>query len=181
MSSPSSIALIFASSPQGLIGRDDWMPWRLPDDLRHFKALTSGHALLMGRKTFAAIGKALPERHNLVLSRDPSFQAPGIEVLHDFQALGAWLQQNGYPKLFIAGGAQIYRLALPFAHRIHRTLVHGGPPPKEGDTLFPFAADRNWQLESARHHPADEKHLQAMTFLNYRRLGPPKQTLAPAP
>lgn len=160
------LSLVVAMTRDGVIGRDNAMPWHLPDDLKHFKALTMGKPMLMGRKTFEAIGKPLPGRTTLVLTRDPAWQAPGVTVVHSlddaFQVIGS------VPELCVVGGAEIYKLTLPIAQRIHLTRIHASIP---GDTVFPAIDMSQWRETARIEHPADQRHACAMTFATLERVG----------
>src|SRR5580765_6610495 len=123
------VSLIVAMARNGVIGRDNALPWRLAEDLRRFKAATLGKPILMGRKTFESIGHALPGRTNLVLTRDARWTAPGAVVVHSVEAALAAAQ--GAAELVVIGGAEVYRLVMPFARRIYLTHVHADVP---GDT-----------------------------------------------
>lgn len=144
---------------EGVIGRDNAMPWHLPDDLKRFKSLTMGKPMLMGRKTFEAIGKPLPGRTSLVLTRDASWSAPGVTAV---RSIDEALQKIGdATELCVVGGAEIYRLTLPVTDRIHLTRIHADI---SGDTVFPALDSSQW-LETERvEHPADDRHAYAMTF-----------------
>lgn len=164
------IALLWAASPRGLIGRDDWMPWRLPDDLRNFRRLTVGSCVLMGHRTYRCIGKPLPDRDNLVMRRQIDGPMPGV---HPVQSLDAALErcaQLGHSRLWVVGGAQIYKLALHRADRLEMTLVDDPQELQAGDTLFPFRPDAQWRLQQARFHSQDARHTHAFSFLSYRRI-----------
>ncbi len=129
---PPRLTLIVARARNGVIGRDNTLPWRLPEDLAHFKAATMGHALIMGRKTFDSIGRPLPGRRTIVLSRDPSWQRPGCERAASLDEAVALCSEAS--EVFIAGGEQIYREALTRADRALITEVELNP---EGDAFFP--------------------------------------------
>lgn len=159
------IALIAAVSENGVIGVSGGLPWRLPDDLRHFKRLTLDHTVIMGRKTWDEVGRPLANRRNVVISRNPDFEAPGATVvpsLEEALALGAT-----EPRVWIIGGGEIYRQALPLADRLVLTVVHATV---EGDTTFPSLDGGAWALESEEHHPADDRHAHAFSFREYRRV-----------
>src|SRR5690349_20579801 len=148
----------------GVIGRDNAMPWHLPDDLKRFKALTMGKPMLMGRKTFEAIGKPLPGRTSLVLTRDPSWQAKDVIAV---RSVDEALQKIGAaPELCIVGGAEIYRLTLPITQRIHLTRIHAKI---SGDAIFPPLDTSEWRETERVEHPADERHAYAMTFSTLER------------
>ena len=156
---PPRISLIVAMAADRVIGMDNALPWRLPDDLKRFKAVTLGKPVLMGRRTFESIGRPLPGRLNLVLTRNPHFQSAGIVAVPDWSAA---LQAAGdTAELMVIGGAELYAQALPLAQRIYLTEVHAQVP---GDARFPeFAADE-WREIEREEHPADERHAFAMTF-----------------
>jgi len=144
------LTFVVAVAENGVIGRDGQLPWRLPSDLKRFRALTLGKPVIMGRKTYASIGKPLSGRDNIVLSRQPSFRAPGVIVAASLEAaieLGRRLAAHkGAEEIAIIGGAEIFRAALPFADRIYLTLVKAAP---EGDTRMLSLAPESWQ-ETAR-------------------------------
>lgn len=152
------ISLIVAMDRKRLIGRDGDLPWRLPNDLRHFKRLTVGKTVLMGRRTWVSLGRPLPERENWVLTRDRSFAAPGCRVFH---ALGDALAAHGGGELMVIGGAELYRQTLPQADRIYLTEVDAE---LSGDTYFPELDPGQWRELSAEPHPADERHPYAYCF-----------------
>jgi dihydrofolate reductase len=158
------VSLLAAVADNGVIGRDNALPWRLPDDLKRFKALTLGKPVLMGRKTFDSIGRALPERTNLVLTRAASWSHPGTIAVASLDAAVA--RAAGAPELIVIGGAEIYRLALPRAHRIYLTRVHAVVA---GDTSFPSLDAGEWRETQALEHRADERHAYAMTFVTLER------------
>ena len=159
-----SISLVVARARNGVIGRDNALPWRLPEDLRHFKALTMGKPMLMGRRTFEAIGRALPGRLNLVLTRDPSWHAPGAIAVHSLEE--AFARAQSAPELMVIGGAELFSLVLPLAERVYLTDVHGTMP---GDTRFPDLASEEWRELERRVHAADADHAHAMTFRTLQR------------
>ena len=139
------ISLIAAVARNGVIGSDNALPWRLPEDMRHFKALTLGHPVIMGRKTWESIGRPLPGRRNIVVSRNPEFSAAGCETAASLdQALAAC--RGTAEEAFVIGGAEIYTLAMPRAQRLHLTEIHADYP---GDAHFP-EVDRALWKETAR-------------------------------
>lgn len=138
------VSIVVAVSENGVIGVRNQLPWRIPDDLARFKKITMGNTLLMGRKTFESIGKPLPGRTSLVLTRDPSFQAPeGVLVAHSIEE--AMARAPG-PEIFVIGGGEIYDLLLPSADRVYLTRVHGT---YAGDTFFDSLDSDQWTLESS--------------------------------
>ncbi|MCK9537716.1 dihydrofolate reductase [Dokdonella sp.] len=160
----SAISLIAALDRRLAIGRDGAMPWHLPDDLRRFKALTLGKPVLMGRKTALAIGRALPGRENLVLTRGDVAPWPGQVVVH---SLDAALARAGADELAVIGGGEVYRLALPQATRLHLTWVD--TLVADADTWFPRLDMTRWVETARTHHPADARHAFAMDFVDYAR------------
>lgn len=158
------VSLVAAMTENHVIGRDGGMPWHLPDDLAHFKRLTRGHTVIMGRKTFDEIRRPLPERRNVVITRNPALRPAGVVAvgsLAEALALAA-----GEPEVFVIGGGEIYRQAMDRADRLVLTLIHAT---LEGDTWFP-AFDRGaWVLESEAHHPADARHAYAFDVQSWRR------------
>lgn len=128
------ITIIAAISENRVIGKAGALPWHLPEDLRRFRRLTEGHAVVMGRKTFESIGRPLPKRRNIILSREPDFQVEGAEVFGALDEAIDELACGGEQEVFIIGGGEIYRQALPLADRIELTML---PQAVEGDTFFP--------------------------------------------
>jgi dihydrofolate reductase len=163
--SPPQVVLIAAVAANGAIGKDNALPWRLKADLAHFKAATLGHPIVMGRKTWESLGRPLPGRTNIVISRDPGYAAPGAHVVDSLAAAIAACADH--QQLFVIGGAQIYALALPLADRLMLTEVDAAI---DGDAFFP-AFDRSAFEETARRHQsrdADNDH--AADFVDYRRI-----------
>ena len=159
----SRLCLIAALAANGVIGRNNTLPWRLPDDLRHFKALTLGCPVIMGRKTWESLGRPLPGRENIVVTRDRVYAAAGCRVVHDLEA--ALAACGTAETVFVIGGGELYTLALPLAHTLYLTEVRESV---EGDTRFPDF-DRTRFLETERvHHAADEAHAWAFDFVTYQ-------------
>ncbi|HLB41950.1 MAG TPA: dihydrofolate reductase [Gammaproteobacteria bacterium] len=161
-SKPLIISAIVAMTESRVIGKNNQLPWHLPADLKHFKAITTGHAILMGRKTFASIGKPLPHRTNLIMTRDPLFQATGGLVMYNIQAAIHWATNNNIEKIFIIGGAEMYQQWLPYIQRIYMTIVHAQ---FEGDTYFPELQDNEWKEIKRETHPADTANPYAYSLL----------------
>ena len=156
------LSLIVALADNGIIGSDNALPWHLPADLKRFKRLTMGHHLIMGRKTFESVGRALPGRTTLVLSRSrPELPAGVIRVASLDEAV-AIAREAADEEAFVAGGAEIYRLALPRADRLYVTRVHAVVA---GDTRFPELDETAWRLVARKAHLPDEKHIHPYTFL----------------
>jgi dihydrofolate reductase len=162
------VSLIVAMAQNGVIGRHNALPWRLPQDLKRFKAFTLGKPILMGRKTFESIGRPLPGRDNLVLTRARSWFAPGVIVVHSVEE--ALAQAASSDELVAIGGAEIFRLVLPFARRIYLTHVHADVP---GDTFFPDFDSTQWADVECSTHPADDEHAYPLTFVTLERRNAP--------
>lgn len=160
------IALIAALDENGLIGAKGGMPWHLPVDLRYFKRTTLYKPVLMGRRTFESIGRALPKRHNLVLTRDPNFVADGCTRVASIDAARTLAAAHGAAQLVVMGGAQVYAAALPLAQRLYITRIHEC---FTGDTWFPAVDWSQWQLVSSEKHVPDSGATPACTFTQWRR------------
>lgn len=160
-----AVELVVAVSENDVIGRANQLPWRLPADLKHFKNLTLGHHILMGRKTYTSIGKALPGRTNWVLSRSRDFAPPDAKVVHSLRE--AQLGVGSEAPLMVIGGAEIYRLCLPHAARIHLTLVQAKIA--DGDTFFSAWRDPKWIESGRERHEADDKNAYAYSFITLDR------------
>ena len=158
------ISIIVAVAENGVIGRRNQLPWHLSTDLKRFKSLTMGHHLVMGRKTWDSVGRPLPGRVNVVITRDENFRAEGAVVVHSLE--DALRISASDPEVFIAGGAEIFRAALPIAHRMHLTRVHAEV---EGDVYFPDVDWTQWREVDREMHAADEKNDFACTFFTYDR------------
>ena len=156
------VSLVAAVARNGVIGRDNGLAWHLSSDLKRFKALTMGKPMLMGRRTWNSIGRPLPGRRTLVLTRDTGFRAEGVETVHDWDSA---LAAAG-AELMVVGGAEIYALALPHADRLHLTEVEAEPA---GDVRFP-AFDRARFRETFREaHPAGPRDEHAFAFVDWER------------
>jgi dihydrofolate reductase len=157
------IHIIVAASKNHVIGKDNKLLWHLPNDLKYFKAVTTGHPIIMGRKTYESIGKPLPNRLNIVISRNQYESTENLIYTTSLQEAIAIAKVKD-EEIFIIGGGEIYRQALPLAHKIHFTLVN---TIIKGDTFFPEINENGWQIESNEFHPKDEKHAFDYTFLIY--------------
>ncbi|MHA7128421.1 dihydrofolate reductase [Algoriphagus namhaensis] len=162
------ISLVAAVAKNRVIGSDNDLVWRLPDDFKRFKAITSGHYILMGRKTFESLGKPLPNRTHLVVTRNPDYQVPeGHFVFPDMQEAFIFALQKGIEKLYVIGGGQIYEESLDVADELRLTLVDASP---DGDTYFPEWNPDNWEETYREFHPADEKHQYSFTYVDLKRV-----------
>jgi len=162
-----TLTLIAAAAENGTIGNNGDLPWHLPDDLAHFKRLTLGHTIIMGRKTWETLPAPLPKRRTIVLTRQEAFNAQGAETAHNLDEALALCEAEGSAD--IVGGGAVYRLFLPLAHAIELTRVHAAYP---GDATFPAIDAREWSLVSQTHHPKDERHDNDFTFERWERTAP---------
>ncbi|MCX4291087.1 MAG: dihydrofolate reductase [Odoribacter sp.] len=158
------LSIIVAAAENHVIGKDNALIWHLPADLKHFKALTTGHAVVMGRKTFESIGKSLPHRRNIVISRNPSFKAEGGKVAASIEQALDWVA--GEDEVFVIGGGRIYNELWSRADRLYLTRVH---TEMEGDTFIPVVDEREWKLVSREDFKADEKNEFDYSFLEFCR------------
>ena len=159
------LSMIVAASTNDVIGVADDLPWRLSADLKRFKSLTMGHPIIMGRKTFESIGRLLPGRRTIIVTRNTGYEFPGAIVAHSIEDAMASCDEDSQP--FIIGGAEIYRLALPKVNEIHLTRVQATI---EGDTYLPEIDWDQWELVEAQEHTADAKNQFACVFEHYRRV-----------
>ncbi len=160
---PASLTLVVAYSTNRVIGRDNALPWKLPGDLAHFKRTTLGRPIIMGRKTWESLGRPLPGRSNIVVSRNPDFVATGAVLVPNLHAA---IEACGeIPEAFVIGGAQIYVQALPLASRIVATEVHAQV---EGDAFFPYLPSFEWKESQREVQP--EENGYAYDFVTYDRV-----------
>ncbi len=169
------LSFIAAIGKNHELGFGNQLPWHLPDDLKRFKDITRGHTVLMGRKTYDSIGRPLPDRRNIIITRDTTFVAPGIEVAHSLdEALRLASLDNGKrfeevpeePEVFVIGGGQVFTEALPRAQKMYLSHVETALP---ADSFFPKFDLGEWKILSEEFHPKDEKHLYDFTFKQYER------------
>lgn len=162
-----SVTIIVAAAQNDVIGSHNQLPWRLPDDLKRFKALSIGKPVVMGRKTYDSIGKPLPGRTNIVVSRQPGLHIDGCIVVPTLDAAIAASQST--QEIVIIGGAEIFRQALPYTTTIHLTRVHASVA---GDVHFPPLDPAQWREIAMEHHPADARHAYAFSFIDLERVVP---------
>lgn len=162
------ITIIAAVAENGVIGRAGGLPWNLPEDLRRFKRVTSGHPVIMGRRTFETLPGPLAGRRNIVITRNPAYQADGVIVVGSLDAAlaDAGRVVDGDDPVFILGGGEIYRLALPIADRLDLTRVLANP---EGDAWFPDVRWVDWDLVSRDERGPDDRHAVGFRFETWRR------------
>jgi dihydrofolate reductase len=162
-----ALELVVAAAENDVIGRNNQLPWRLPADLRHFKSLTWGKPILMGRKTYTSIGKALPGRLNLVLTRSDSFAPVDCTIVRSLDDARRAARRVDEAALMIIGGAEVYRQCLPYATCIHLTLVHARI--EDGDTFFSGWRDPAWRETARERHRADADHRFDYSFVTLLR------------
>jgi dihydrofolate reductase len=160
-----AMELVVAVAENDAIGRANRLPWHLQADLRHFKALTIGRPILMGRKTYLSIGKALPGRTNWVLSRSPDFAPADCKVVRTLEDARSGARSES--PLMVIGGAEVFELSLPQAQRIHLTLVH--TEVTDADTFFPHWRSADWRESSRERHEPDTKNGYAYSFITLER------------
>jgi dihydrofolate reductase len=161
------ISIIAAVAENGVIGRGGELPWHLAADLKRFKQLTMGHTLIMGRKTWESIGRPLPGRKMVVITRQKDFRSAGIEIVASLDAALEIAAALGDVETFIIGGAEIYRLALPRADRLYLTRVHANV---DGDAIFPDVDSRAWKLTEIEERPADASNEFSFNFEQLERV-----------
>lgn len=163
----SSISIIVAVAENGVIGRGNDLPWRLSADLRRFKQLTMGHAVIMGRRTYESIGRPLPGRRMIVVTRQQGYRVDGGEAVSSLQLACERAAAHGDDEAMVIGGAEIFQQALPLADRLYFTRVHARP---DGDVFFPAYDVAQWQLTSSEPHAADDKNEYPFSFEIYQRI-----------
>ena len=165
-----ALILVAAVGENGVIGRNGALPWRLKSDMQHFRKLTTGRPVVMGRKTFESIGKPLKDRTNIVISRAPGYAAPGIIVVPSMAAALAAARADAHRRsadaIAVIGGAGIFRDTMPIADRLEITIVHASP---EGDTFFPPIDAKAWQETARLRHPAAPQDDADVSFITYER------------
>lgn len=166
------VSLIAAVAENGVIGRDNELPFRLADDMRHFVRTTRGHAVISGRLNFDAMGRALPGRTNFVVSRDASYARPDAITVPSLEEALRRARAAGETEAFVIGGGQIYRLALPYADRLYRTRVLSSVP---GDVFFPEFDESEFDLEVLSEQERDEKNEHPFRIELLKRRGPAAQ------
>ena len=158
------ITMIAAAEENNALGKDNDLVWHLPDDFKRFKELTTGHHIIMGRKTFETFPKPLPNRTHIVITRKKDYQKEGAVVVHSLEKALELAKDD--PQPFIIGGGEIYKLAMPEADKIELTRVHGT---FEADAFFPEIDEKKWTLVASKFHPKDERHNFPFTYLTYHR------------
>ena len=158
------VTLIAAAAENNALGKDSDLVWHLPDDFKRFKALTTGHHIVMGRKTFETFPKVLPHRTHIIITRQENYKATGAIVVNSLDDALSYAHDDD--NTYIIGGGEIYAMAMQKATHIELTRVHGN---FEADTFFPEIDEKNWKLIKEEFHPKDERHKYSFTYLTYAR------------
>lgn len=158
------ITLIAAAGENNALGKNNQLPWRLPDDFKRFKQLTTGHTIIMGRKTFESLPEPLPNRTHIVISRNKDYRSRGCTITTTIEEALQLAKEDTQP--FIIGGGEIYRLGMLYAQKIELTRIHHH---FEADTFFPEIDATEWTLIASKHHLKDARHLYDFTYLTYLR------------
>lgn len=161
-----SLSLIVAVSSNNVIGKDNDLIWRLPNDLKYFKRITSGHCIIMGRKNYESIGRPLPKRTNIILTRNLDYKQEGCEVVHSIDEAIKLAEKVADIEPFIIGGGEIYNMALPKVDKVYLTEVHQA---FDGDTFWKPLDEKEWVLESSEEQELDEKNTIEHTFKVFKR------------
>lgn len=162
--------MIAAMGSNRVIGKDNDIPWHLPDDFKYFKETTAGHHVLMGRKNFESLPpkfKPLPHRPNVIITRNMDYEAVGTTVVHSLEDAIKVAEHAGEQEVFIIGGGEIYLLGLDYCDKIYLTEIAGD---FTGDTIFPEFDQNIWKETSRKHHPTDERHQYAFDFVIYEKI-----------
>ncbi|QKX05261.1 dihydrofolate reductase [Aquimarina sp. TRL1] len=158
------ITMIAAAAENNALGKDNDLVWHLPDDFKRFKTLTTGHHIIMGRKTFESFPKPLPNRVHVVITRNTEYEAEGAIVVHSMEAALEIAKNDSQP--FIIGGGEIYAIGMEFADCIELTRVHGT---FEADAFFPLIDTNIWEVVEEERHETDDRHQYAFTYLTYKK------------
>lgn len=161
------VRIVVAASENNVIGLDNDLPWRLPEDLKFFKKMTLGLPVVMGRNTWVSLGKALPGRLNVVVSSQLHTLPEGVVLKKDLEDALAYLREQDYPEIAVIGGGQLYLAALAFTNTVYLTRVHAVI--EKGTAFFPVLPPEEWRLTWEEAHEADEKHAYAFTFQKWER------------
>lgn len=161
------ISLIVAMDRNNVIGVNNQLPWHLPNDLKYFKRITTGHPIVMGRKTRDSIGRNLPNRENVILTRNPAYQCEGCTILHSVQEFYEWSKEKQAEEIFIIGGSELFAETIKKTDRLYITQIDHE---FAGDTFFPALNWQEWKLVSETKGQVDEKNIYPHTFLVYERM-----------
>ena len=155
------ISAIVAAASNNVIGKNNDMPWHMPADLKHFKSITTGHHIIMGRKNYQSIGRPLPNRTNVIITSNRQFYVSGCKIVHSLEEALTIAHEANEREAFIIGGGSIYNLALPIIDKIYFTEIHAQI---EGDVFFPALSNKLWSCVQKEFHSADEKNPYDYTF-----------------
>lgn len=158
------ITIIAAAAENNALGKDGELIWHLPDDFKRFKRLTTGHHIIMGRKTYESFPEPLPNRKHIIITRQEDYKTEGAHIVHDLDA--ALEHSKDQEHVFIIGGGEIYKMALDKATHIELTRVHSK---FEADTYFPEIPEASWKISEKVFHPSDEKHEHSFSYISYVR------------
>lgn len=162
-----TISIIVAVADNGVIGDQNRLIWHISEDLKRFKRLTTSHPVVMGRKTFESLGRPLPGRHNVVITRDKNLRIEGVSIVHSLgEAVRLLRDENPDHEIFIIGGGDIYRQSMPLADKLYITHVRTSP---DGDATFPAIDPALWQVASREEHPASQQNPVGYEFVDYTR------------
>ncbi|PSL30741.1 dihydrofolate reductase [Chitinophaga ginsengisoli] len=161
-----TLSIIVAASENNVIGVNNHLPWHLPVDMKYFKDMTMGKPIVMGRKSFEELGRVLPGRPNIMITRQSDYKAEGLYIVPSLEAGIEKAKTFGTEEIFITGGGEIFKMALPIIDRLYLTRVHAEV---SGDTYFPEFDPRGWKLVKNERHEKDEKHAYALTFQVWER------------
>jgi dihydrofolate reductase len=165
-----TVSMIAALARNGVIGKANDLPWHLPDDMKFFMQTTKGHHVIMGRKNYESLPekfRPLPNRTSIVVTRQHDYKAPGCIVVHQLEDGVKMAAKNGEPELFIIGGSEIYKLAMPIADKLYLTEIDAEI---EGDTFFPSYKKESWREISRQHHSSDDRHQFSFDFVVYKKV-----------
>jgi dihydrofolate reductase len=162
------ISLVGAASDNNVIGKDNWMPWDLPAELKYFREITRGKTVIMGRKTYDAVGRPMPNRHNIIVSRNAHLKIPDVDVVGSVEEAIELAKKDGMEEICVIGGEQIYRAALPHADRLYLTRVH--TIVEGGEAFWPEIDESEWDVtQSERHEPDAENKIPFTIMVLERR------------
>jgi dihydrofolate reductase len=162
------VSLIAAASENNVIGKDNWMPWDLPAELAYFRNVTRGKTVIMGRKTYDSVGRPMPNRHNIIVSRNAGLTIPGVDVVGSVEEALELARKDNLDEIFVTGGEQIYRAALPYADRIYLSRVH--TTIEGGEAFFPEFDENQWKIVSAEKYESDAENAIPFTKIVYERM-----------
>lgn len=161
------VSIIAAASRNNVIGKNGTLPWDLPAELQHFRSVTAGKPVIMGRKTHESIGRLLPNRHNIVVSRSGGMHTEGLDIVQSVDDALAMARSDGAEEAFVIGGEQMYAAALPLADKLYLTRVHADI--EGGEAFFPAFNEAEWELAKSEDHAADEQNEYPFTVMVYER------------